>query len=106
MTFVTAIVSAVAEKLSRPVSEAVARGRRSAEDAEPEPREEAARWTSSAARSAAATSFPLLVLHLMRDEPVYGNRLMEGDRGDDRRRDLGQSQHDLPAAATTWRREG
>ncbi len=31
---------------------------------------------SSAARSAGATSFPLLVLHLMRDEPVYGNRLM------------------------------
>ena len=29
---------------------------------------------------------PVLVLHLMRDEPVYGNRIMKGDRGADRGR--------------------
>ena len=45
----------------------------------PRPRRAAAgaRWTSSAARSAAATSFPLLVLHLISREPAYGNRLIE-----------------------------
>ncbi|MDQ3728009.1 MAG: PadR family transcriptional regulator [Actinomycetota bacterium] len=65
------------EKLSRPVSEAVARGRR--RDEEP-----GAGKAGHAGRSMDVLGgeirrrdlLPLLVLHLMRDEPVYGNRLM------------------------------
>ncbi|MEJ7876599.1 MAG: PadR family transcriptional regulator [Solirubrobacterales bacterium] len=65
------------EKLSRPVSEAVARGRR--RDEEP-----GASKAVHAGRSMDVLGgeirrrdlLPLLVLHLMRPEPVYGNRLM------------------------------
>ncbi|MDX6586229.1 MAG: hypothetical protein QOI31_702 [Solirubrobacterales bacterium] len=61
----------VAEKLSRPVSEAVARGRRS------ERREDAGRdLLGQEVRR--RDLVPALVLHLMRDEPVYGNRIMKG----------------------------
>ncbi len=61
----------VAEKLSRPVSEAVARGRRA------ERREDAGRdLLSQEVRR--RDLVPALVLHLMREEPVYGNRIMKG----------------------------
>lgn len=67
----------VTEKLSRPVSEAVARGRK--RDGESEGR------TGRAGRSMDVFGgeirrrdlFPLLVLHLIADEPAYGNRLIE-----------------------------
>jgi PadR family transcriptional regulator, regulatory protein PadR len=58
----------VAEKLSRPVSEAVARGRRG------ERREDTSRDMLVSRRDLV----PVLVLHLMRDEPVYGNLIMKG----------------------------
>jgi DNA-binding PadR family transcriptional regulator len=61
----------VAEKLSRPVSEAVARGRRG------ERREEASRDILGQGVSR-RDLVPVLVLHLMRDEPVYGNLIMKG----------------------------
>jgi len=65
----------VAEKLSRPVSEAVARGRRRAES-----ETERARGGRSmdvfGGEIRRRDLFPLLILHLMRSEPVYGNRLM------------------------------
>jgi PadR family transcriptional regulator, regulatory protein PadR len=61
----------VAEKLSRPVSEAVARGRRS------QRREDASRDLLGQEVSR-RDLVPVLVLHLMRDEPVYGNRIMKG----------------------------
>ena len=61
----------VAEKLSRPVSEAVARGRRA------ERREDTGRdLLGQEVRR--RDLVPALVLHLMRDEPVYGNRIMKG----------------------------
>jgi len=67
----------VTEKLSRPVSEAVARARR--RDEEP-----GAGKGGRGGRSMDVLGgeirrrdlLPLLVLHLMRSEPVYGNRLM------------------------------
>ena len=65
----------VAEKLSRPVSEAVARGRRRAEDAEPE-RRKGRSMDVLGGEIRRRDLLPLLVLHLMRDESVYGNRLM------------------------------
>ena len=61
----------VAEKLSRPVSEAVARGRRS------QRREDASRDLLGPEVSR-RDLVPVLVLHLMRDEPVYGNLIMKG----------------------------
>jgi PadR family transcriptional regulator, regulatory protein PadR len=62
---------AVPEKLSRPVSEAVARGRHAGR------REDAGRdLLGQEVRR--RDLVPALVLHLMRDEPVYGNRIMKG----------------------------
>ncbi len=61
----------MAEKLSRPVSEAVARGRRS-------PRGEEAPRDLLGQEVRRRDLVPALVLHLMRDEPVYGNRIMKG----------------------------
>jgi PadR family transcriptional regulator PadR len=66
----------VAEKLSRPVSEAVARGRRSAEDTQPDRARGGRSMDVFGGEIRRRDLFPLLVLHLMRDEPVYGNRLM------------------------------
>jgi DNA-binding PadR family transcriptional regulator len=60
----------VAEKLSRPVSEAVKRGRR------PAPAEEGRDLLDQGVRR--RDLVPVLVLHLMRDEPVYGNLIMKG----------------------------
>lgn len=63
----------MAEKLSRPVSEAVARGRRTARG---KSSDEGSRGDLLAGDVKRRDLIPLLVLHLMRDEPVYGNRLM------------------------------
>ncbi|HYH62211.1 MAG TPA: PadR family transcriptional regulator [Solirubrobacterales bacterium] len=65
------------EKLSRPVSEAVARGRRRAEDAQPERTQKSGRSMDVLGGEIRRRDLlPLLVLHLMRDESVYGNLLM------------------------------
>jgi DNA-binding PadR family transcriptional regulator len=61
----------VPEKLSRPVSEAVARGRRSA-------REDETRSDLLGQEVRRRDLVPVLVLHLMRDEPLYGNRILKG----------------------------
>ena len=61
----------VAEKLSRPVSEAVARGSRSARQEEP-----GRDLLGQEVRR--RDLIPVLILHLMRSEPVYGNRIMKG----------------------------
>lgn len=61
----------MAEKLSRPVSEAVARGRR------PVRSEDSGRDLLGQEVSR-RDLVPVLVLHLMRDEPVYGNLIMKG----------------------------
>ena len=61
----------VAEKLSRPVSEAVARGRRPA-------RSDETGRDLLAQEVRRQDLVPVLVLHLMREEPVYGNRIMKG----------------------------
>jgi PadR family transcriptional regulator PadR len=66
----------MAEKLSRPVSEAVARGRRRTEEAETGPARGGRSMDVFGGEIRRRDLFPLLVLHLMRDEPVYGNRLM------------------------------
>jgi len=67
----------VPEKLSRPVSEAVARGRRRAEDAQPERTQKSGRSMDVLGGEIRRRDLlPLLVLHLMRDESVYGNLLM------------------------------
>jgi PadR family transcriptional regulator, regulatory protein PadR len=71
VTCVTPIVTPVAEKLSRPVSEAVARGRR------PERGEDTGRHLLGQ-EVRRRDLVPALVLHLMRNEPVYGNRIMKG----------------------------
>jgi DNA-binding PadR family transcriptional regulator len=61
----------VAEKLSRPVSEAVTRGRRPA-------RSDETGRDLLAQDVRRQDLVPVLVLHLMREEPVYGNRIMKG----------------------------
>lgn len=61
----------MAEKLSRPVSEAVKRGRRS-------PRQDETGRDLLAQEVRRQDLVPVLVLHLMREEPVYGNRIMKG----------------------------
>ena len=61
----------MAEKLSRPVSEAVARGRRPARPEEP-----SRDLLGQEVRR--RDLIPVLVLHLMSEEPVYGNRIMKG----------------------------
>ena len=66
----------MAEKLSRPVSEAVARGRRRAEEPEPERARKGRSMDALGGEVRRRDLMPLLVLHLMRDESVYGNRLM------------------------------
>ena len=66
----------VTEKLSRPVSEAVARGRRSGAAAARAETESKGDLLGGEVRR--RDLVPLLVLHLMRDEPVYGNRIMKG----------------------------
>lgn len=66
----------MAEKLSRPVSEAVARGRRRAEEAGPERARGSRSMDVFGGEIRRRDLFPLLILHLMRSEPVYGNRLM------------------------------
>jgi DNA-binding PadR family transcriptional regulator len=65
----------VTQKLSQPVSEAVARGRRSGPSAKADA---AAKEDLLAGEVRRRDLVPLLVLHLMRDEPVYGNRIMKG----------------------------
>jgi PadR family transcriptional regulator, regulatory protein PadR len=65
----------VAEKLSRPVSEAVARGRGAAR---PKRSDEGARGDLLGTEVRRRDLVPLLVLHLARSEPVYGNRIMKG----------------------------
>lgn len=69
----------MAEKLSRPVSEAVKRGRKRT------PGDESAQKEARSGRSMDVFGgeirrrdlFPLLVLHLIHDEPAYGNKLIE-----------------------------
>jgi PadR family transcriptional regulator, regulatory protein PadR len=65
----------VTEKLSRPVSEAVARGRRSRVAGKADSEAKSDLLSGDVRRR---DLVPLLVLHLMRDEPVYGNRIMKG----------------------------
>ena len=68
----------MAEKLSAPVSAAVARARRKDEG---EPTSRSARGGRSmdvfGGEIRRRDVFPLLVLHLIRREPAYGNRLIE-----------------------------
>ena len=66
------------EKLSRPVSEAVARGRRPRAAAGKAEAEADAKGDLLSGDVRRRDLVPLLVLHLMRDEPVYGNRIMKG----------------------------
>lgn len=69
------------EKLSRPVSEAVARGRRGGEEADAEPHRRGKGGRSMdvfGGEIRRRDLFPLLVLHLIEREPAYGNRLIEG----------------------------
>lgn len=61
----------MAEKLSRPVSEAVARGRRAA-------RQEDSSRDLLGQEVRRRDLVPVLVLHLMSAEPVYGNLIMKG----------------------------
>ena len=67
----------VAEKLSRPVSEAVKRGGR--KDAAPHERPKGGRPMDVFGGEVRRRDlFPLLVLHMIEREPAYGNRLIEG----------------------------
>src|SRR5687768_17675459 len=70
------------EKLSAPVSEAVARTRRKGEG---DPATRGPRGGRSmdvfGGEIRRRDVFPLLVLHLIRREPAYGNRLIEGIEG-------------------------
>lgn len=66
------------EKLSAPVSEAVARGRRSGtEAASPAARHAGRSMDVFGGEIRRRDLFPLLVLHLIAREPAYGNRLIE-----------------------------
>ncbi len=67
------------EKLSAPVSEAVARARRKDEDvvARPAARHGGRSMDVFGGEIRRRDVFPLLVLHLIEREPAYGNRLIE-----------------------------
>lgn len=67
----------MAEKLSKPVSEAVARARRGAPGAERPARAAARSMDVFGGEIRRRDIFPLLVLHLIAREPAYGNRLIE-----------------------------
>jgi DNA-binding PadR family transcriptional regulator len=68
----------VTEKLSAPVSEAVARARRKGgDDAGRPPRQGGRSMDVFGGEIRRRDVFPLLVLHLIEREPAYGNRLIE-----------------------------
>jgi PadR family transcriptional regulator PadR len=68
----------VAEKLSAPVSEAVARARRKDErDSASRPARGGRSMDVFGGEIRRRDVFPLLVLHLISREPAYGNRLIE-----------------------------
>jgi DNA-binding PadR family transcriptional regulator len=66
----------VTEKLSAPVSEAVARARRKGTDARPA-RQGGRPMDVFGGEIRRRDVFPLLVLHLISRQPAYGNRLIE-----------------------------
>ena len=65
------------EKLSAPVSEAVARARRKGTDAARPARQGGRPMDVFGGEIRRRDVFPLLVLHLISREPAYGNRLIE-----------------------------
>jgi PadR family transcriptional regulator PadR len=67
----------VTEKLSAPVSEAVARARRKGADEAPRGRPAGRSMDVFGGEIRRRDVFPLLVLHLISREPAYGNRLIE-----------------------------
>jgi PadR family transcriptional regulator, regulatory protein PadR len=68
----------VTEKLSAPVSEAVARARRKGGDAATRTQRQGGRSMDVFGGEIRRRDvFPLLVLHLIEREPAYGNRLIE-----------------------------
>ena len=66
----------MAKELSKPVSEAIARGRRGASEGAGRPRGRSMDVFGGEIRR--RDVFPLLVLHLIAREPAYGNRLIDG----------------------------
>jgi PadR family transcriptional regulator PadR len=67
----------VPEKLSAPVSEAVARARRKGEEESARPARGGRSMDVFGGEIRRRDVFPLLVLHLISREPAYGNRLIE-----------------------------
>jgi PadR family transcriptional regulator, regulatory protein PadR len=67
----------VPEKLSAPVSEAVARARRKGEEESARPARGGRSMDVFGGEIRRRDVFPLLVLHLINREPAYGNRLIE-----------------------------
>ena len=65
------------EKLSAPVSEAVARARRKGEEESAHPARGGRSMDVFGGEIRRRDVFPLLVLHLISREPAYGNRLIE-----------------------------
>ena len=65
------------EKLSAPVSEAVARARRKGEEESARPARGGRSMDVFGGEIRRRDVFPLLVLHLINREPAYGNRLIE-----------------------------
>jgi PadR family transcriptional regulator PadR len=70
-------LGAVPEKLSAPVSEAVARARRKGEEESARPARGGRSMDVFGGEIRRRDVFPLLVLHLISREPAYGNRLIE-----------------------------
>jgi DNA-binding PadR family transcriptional regulator len=69
----------VTEELSKPVSEAVKRGRRGTAGGDPDRQAKGGRTMDVFGGEVRRRDlFPLLVLHLIDREPAYGNRLIEG----------------------------
>jgi PadR family transcriptional regulator, regulatory protein PadR len=68
---------AVTEKLSAPVSEAVARARRKGAEDAPRSARGGRSMDAFGGLAGRRDVFPLLVLHLISREPAYGNRLIE-----------------------------
>jgi PadR family transcriptional regulator, regulatory protein PadR len=67
----------VPEKLSAPVSEAVARARRKGDEEPARPSRGGRSMDVFGGEIRRRDVFPLLVLHLIEREPAYGNRLIE-----------------------------
>jgi PadR family transcriptional regulator PadR len=67
----------VPEKLSAPVSEAVARARRKGDEESARPPRGGRSMDVFGGEIRRRDVFPLLVLHLIEREPAYGNRLIE-----------------------------